>query len=52
MAVATTGAVTEAATTIGADRSLFCTRIAAERRRLVETVATAITGHRRWTTAE
>ena len=52
MAVATAGAATEAATTIGADRSLCRTRVAAERRRLVGTVAIPITGHRRWTTAE
>ena len=52
MAVATAGAATEATTTIGADRSLCRSKVAAERRRLVGTVAIPITGHCRWTTAE
>ena len=51
MAVAMTGA-TEATTTIGADRRLHFTRIAAERRRLVGRTTTAIAGHRRSMIAE
>eukprot|EP00665_Eupelagonemidae_sp_cell47_P001606 gene1605-160_t len=52
MTVAMTGATTEATTTIGTERRSNRMRVAAERRRLVGTVMTAITGRRRLTTAE